>query len=199
MPDNPIRVLIVDDHVLVRKGTRAFLAEIDDIYVIGDTGSGREAIQLVDRLNPDLILVDLMMPEMDGIQTIRQISSVNRNVRILVMTSFIAEERVVSALQAGAHNYLMKDSPPEKLSLMIQQTCRGESILQHGIAKKILEIFITNNADQLLTPIEVEILSSLTSGSSLPEIAKNLGFSEVELRKHVFLIIQKLHQFPDPG
>ncbi len=194
----PIRVMVVDDHVIVRKGTRAFLAEIDGVEVVGDTGSGHEAIQLVESLQPDVILMDLMMPEMDGVQTIQQITSQNKDVRIVIMTSFIAEEMLLSALKAGAHNYLMKDSPPEDLVHKIKDTIQSEANLHQSLARKVLNYFSTAQGTQLLTPDESEVLRMLNEGLPASEVAQKMGISEKELRRHIFQIFQKLHQL-SPG
>jgi len=190
----PIRVLVVDDHLIVRKGTRAFLAEIDGIEVVGDTGSGHEAIQLVESLRPDVILMDLMMPEMDGVQTIQEIASQNQDVHIVIMTSFIAEDKLFSALKVGAHNYLMKDSPPEDLARKIKETFQGESDLHHNLARKVLNYFSTAQGTQLLTPDETEVLQFLYEGLPVAEAAQKMGITETELRRHIFQIFQKLHQ-----
>lgn len=194
MQTNSIRVIVVDDHLIVRKGTRAFLAEFNGIEIIGDAGNGQEAIQLVENLHPDVVLIDLMMPGMDGIQTIQHMRALNHDARIVIMTSFIAQEKVVLALKAGAHSYLLKDSPPEDLIQTIMYTYRGEAILHHGTASKIFELFKTGNPNGLLTPVESEILMLLTNGYDENENARKVGISEAEFRGHIFQIIQKLHQ-----
>jgi DNA-binding NarL/FixJ family response regulator len=197
-----IRVLVVDDHVIVRKGTRAFLAEIEWIGVIGDTGSGVEAIRLAEELRPDVILMDLMMPEMDGVSAIRQISSQNHQVRIVIITSFVAQDKLFSALKAGAHNYLMKDSPPDELIRKLKNTRRGESEVDHRIARMLLEFFASVPDDTYkLTSRETKILQLLKDGLAETDAAQKLGMNETELRRHIFQIIQKLHhsQQPDAG
>jgi NarL family two-component system response regulator LiaR len=192
----PIRVLVVDDHVIVRKGTRAFLDQIDGIEVIGDTGSGYEAIQLVERLHPDIVLMDLIMPEMDGVQTIQKITSQNQVVRIVVLTSFIAEDRLFAALKDGAHNYLMKDSLPDELVLKIKDTIQGESDLHYSLARRVLNYFNAAQALQLLTPVESEVLQMLEKGLPPAEAAQKCGISKSELRIHIFQILLKLHRLP---
>lgn len=194
MSGAPIRVLVVDDHVIVRKGTRAFLEEIDGIEVIGDTGSGHGAIQLVESLHPDVVLMDLLMPEMDGVQTIQKITSQNKDVRIVILTSFVAEDRLFSALKAGAHNYLIKDSPPEDLVRKIKSTFHGEANLHYILARKVLNYFNTAQDVQLLTPDETKVLNMLNEGLSEAEAAQKMSISETELRRHIFQIFQKLHQ-----
>ena len=190
----PIRVLVVDDHVIVRKGTRAFLEEIDSVEVIGDTGSGHEAIQLVESLHPDVVLMDLIMPEMDGVQTIQKITSQNKDVLIVILTSFVAEDRLFSALKAGAHNYLMKDSPPEDLVCKIKDTFRGEASMHYTLARKVLNYFNTAPDVQLLTPNESEVLHMLNEGLSEAEAAQKMHISDAELRRHIFQIFRKIHQ-----
>jgi DNA-binding NarL/FixJ family response regulator len=192
----PIRVLVVDDHAIVRKGTRAFLEEIDGVDIVGDTGSGREAIRLVESLHPDVILMDLIMPEMDGVQTIQQIASQYQDVRIVILTSFVAEDKMFSALKAGAHNYLMKDSPPEDLVRKIKETFQGEADLHHSLARKILNYFIAAQDVHLLTSDETEILQMLNEGLPTAEAAQRMCISETELRRHIFQIFWKLHQLP---
>jgi DNA-binding NarL/FixJ family response regulator len=191
-----IRVLVVDDHAIVRKGTRAFLEEIDGVDIVGDTGSGREAIRLVESLHPDVILMDLIMPEMDGVQTIQQIASQYQDVRIVILTSFVAEDKMFSALKAGAHNYLMKDSPPEDLVRKIKETFQGEADLHHSLARKILNYFNAAQDVHLLTSDETEILQMLNEGLPTAEAAQRMCISETELRRHIFQIFWKLHQLP---
>jgi NarL family two-component system response regulator LiaR len=194
MNTEPIRIIIVDDHVIVRKGIRAYLAEVEGIEVVGDAGSGLEAIQLVACLHPDVILLDLKMPEMDGVQISQQISSQYEDVRILIMTSFTTEEKLLSALQAGAHGYLLKDSAPEELIEKIFQIQRGESDLHHSIARKILEVFKISGLEDSLSAREDEILKKMSEAFDEQQVAQAMGMPIEELRRQVFRIIQKLHQ-----
>jgi NarL family two-component system response regulator LiaR len=193
MNTEPIRVIIVDDHIIVRKGMRAFLAEIDDIEVVGDAGSGPEAIQLVTCLHPDVILLDLKMPEMDGIQISQQITSQNKDVRILIMTSFTTEENLLSALQAGAHGYLLKDSAPSELIRKIFQIQCGESDLHPSLARKIQEIFKTSGFEDSLSTRETQILKLMSKVLDEQKVAQTLDISIEELHRQQFQIIQKLH------
>ena len=133
-----IRVLVTDDHIVVRKGIRALLATEPDIEVVGEAGNGREAVAEADRLQPDVILMDLVMPEMDGIEAIGQITTHQPEARILVLTSFAADEKVFPAIKAGALGYLLKDSGPEELVGAIHQVYRGEPSLHPTIARKLL-------------------------------------------------------------
>jgi NarL family two-component system response regulator LiaR len=193
MNTEPIRVIIVDDHIIVRKGMRAFLAEIDDIEVVGDAGSGPEAIQLVTCLHPDVILLDLKMPEMDGIQISQQITSQYKDVRILIMTSFTTEENLLSALQAGAHGYLLKDSAPSELIRKIFQIQCGESDLHPSLARKIQEIFKTSGFEDSLSTRETQILKLMSKVLDEQKVAQTLDISIEELHRQQFQIIQKLH------
>jgi len=192
----PIRVLIVDDHVIVRKGTRAFLEEVDGIEVVGDAASGQEAIRLAECLRPDVILMDLIMPEMDGVDAIRQIHLLNQDVRVVVVTSFIIEEKLFSALMAGAQNYLLKDSLPDELVEKIQQTYRCESDLHSKIVRRLLNAFADAPPDLSLTSRQTEILELLNTGLKTSEAATQLGIGLTELRQQLFQILQKLHHLP---
>lgn len=197
MNTTPIRVLVVDDHATVREGTRAFLEEISGIKVIGDAANGKEALRLVQSLHPDVILLDLMMPEMDGVETIQQIQlqSQNENTRIVVMTSFIAEEKLFSALMVGANNYLLKDSSPDEMVEKIRQSYHSQSDLHPKIARKILDTFTNIHHDEALTSHQTDILELLSTGITATEAAQQIGIQEAELRRQVFQILRKLHQF----
>src|SRR5512136_1328679 len=138
MTQTPIRVLIVDDHAIVRKGTRALLATERDIEVVGEADNGAEAVALAQTLHPSVILMDLVMPRMDGIEATRQITSRQPEVRILVLTSFAADDKVFPAIKAGALGYLLKDSSPEELVRAIRQVHQGEPSLEPSIARKVL-------------------------------------------------------------
>ena len=128
--------MIADDHAIVRKGIRALLAEIEDIEVVGEAGDGQEAIAQAEALEPDVILMDLVMPGMDGIEAIRQITASDPRPRILVLTSFASDDKVFPAIKAGALGYLLKDSEPADLVQAIQQVHRGEPSLHPSIAQQ---------------------------------------------------------------
>jgi NarL family two-component system response regulator LiaR len=194
MNTEPIRIIIVDDHVIVRKGIRAYLAEVEGIEVVGDAGSGLEAIQLFNRLHPDVILLDLKMPEMDGVQTVQRIIPQSEDVRILIMTSFTTEENLLSALQAGAHGYLLKDSAPDELIKKIFQIHCGESDLHHSIARKILELIKLPGLEDSLSACDAEILKQMSEVFDEQKVAQAMGMPAEELRRQIFRIIQKLHQ-----
>jgi NarL family two-component system response regulator LiaR len=192
-----IRVLVVDDHVVVRRGIRALLATETDIEVVGEAENGREAVAETENLQPDVTLMDLVMPEMDGIEAIRRITARQPEARILVLTSFAADDKVFPAIKAGALGYLLKDSSPEELVGAIHQVYRGESSLHPTIARKLLqELSQPAHEPRTLEPLterEVEVLKLVAQGRSNQEIAEALVISEATARTHVSNILRKLH------
>ena len=192
-----IRVLVVDDHVVVRQGIHALLATETDIEVVGEAENGREAVAEAESLRPDVILMDLVMPEMDGIEAIGRITARQLEARILVLTSFAADDKVFPAIKAGALGYLLKDSSPEDLVAAIHQVHQGESSLHPTIARKLLqELSQPPDKPPTLDPLterEVEVLKLVAQGRSNQEIAGALVISEATARTHVSNILHKLH------
>ena len=200
-----IRVLIVDDHAIVRDGICALLATKPDVEVVGEAGNGREAVSKAQCLQPDVILMDLMMPEMDGIEAIRRIVAHRPGARILVLTSFAADDKVFPAIKAGAMGYLLKDSESEDLVRAIHQVYRGESSLHPQIARKLLQELssppqppptpepVSGPPVDPLTEREVQVLQLLARGLSNREIADQLVIVEGTVRAHVSNILSKLH------
>ncbi len=194
---NHIRVFITDDHSIVRKGIKATLELIPDIEFVGEAANGREAVKMVAELNPDVVLMDLVMPEMDGIEAIRKIKSQQADIRILVLTTFAGEDKIFPAIKAGALGYHLKDSGSEDLLDAIRQVYRGEPSLHPIIARKVLEE-LTRPAEKPttpdpLTPREVEVLRLVAQGLGNPEIADKLVISKATVRTHVSNIMSKLH------
>lgn len=192
-----IRVLIVDDHTIVRKGIRALLTEIAGLEVVGEAADGQEAIVQTARLNPDVILMDLGMPRMDGIEATRQIRARQPESRILVMTSFATDDKVLPAIKAGAQGYLLKESAPDDLVQAIQQIYRGESSLHPVIARKVLQE-IAHPPDRPPTPDplterEVEVLRLVAKGLGNRDIAGKLHIGDATVRTHVSNIMSKLY------
>jgi len=194
---NPIRVLVVDDHEIVRKGTCALLATKPDIDVVGEARDGKEAVSSTQRLQPDVVLMDLVMPEMDGIQAIQAITTQQPDVRILVLTSFAANDKVFPAIKAGASGYLLKDTSPQELVQAIRQVYRGEVSLYPSIARKVLDELSHPTqqppAASPLTEREVEVLRNIARGLSNAEISHLLVITEATVRNHVSNILSKLH------
>ena len=197
MVKTPIRMLLVDDHAIVRKGIRALLAEIDDIEVVAEAGDGREAVSQFQATNPDVILMDLVMPVMDGIEAIHQIVAAQPKARILVLTSFAADDKVFPAIKAGALGYLLKDSEPADLVESIRQVYQGQPSLDPTIARKVLQE-IRHPPERPPTPDpltgrEMEVLRLMAKGMTNPEIAGQLTVTEATVRSHVSHILDKLH------
>jgi two-component system, NarL family, response regulator LiaR len=192
-----IRVLIVDDHAIVRKGIRALLATKRDIQVVAEAGDGVEAVAMAQAHHPDVVLMDLMMPRMDGIEATRQITTVQPSPRVLVLTSFAADEQVFPAIKAGALGYLLKDSGPQELIQAIRQVYCGEPSLDPSVARKVLTE-LSHPVKKPLTPEpltvrELEILRLVAQGKSNKEIARELVIAEETVHTHVSSILNKLH------
>lgn len=195
--EDQIRVLVVDDHAIIRKGMKAVLDLVPDICIIGEAKNGREAVKLADELHPDVILMDLVMPEMDGIEATRQIKALQPEARILVLTTFSGEELIFPAIKAGALGYQIKDASPEALIEAIRQVHRGEPALHPTIARKVLQELLTPSekppTTDPLTQREVEVLRLIAQGYENKEIAEKLVISEATTRTHVSNILGKLH------
>jgi NarL family two-component system response regulator LiaR len=193
----PIRVLIADDHAILRKGIRALLSTEPDIEVVGETADGLETVAQAQALRPDVILMDLVMPEMDGIEATRLITSEQPGARILVLTSFAADDKVFPAIKAGALGYILKDSGPAELVQAIHQVHQGQPSLEPSIALKVLQE-LSHPTQRPPTPDplserEMEVLRLLAQGKSNREIAEQLVIAELTVRTHVSNILGKLH------
>jgi NarL family two-component system response regulator LiaR len=196
--ERAIRILLVDDHAVVRRGLRALFDREPGIEIAGDAESGEQAVRLVERLRPDVILMDLEMAGMGGIEATRQISQHHPETRIVVLTSHAAEEDVFPALKAGALGYLLKHSAPEDVLTAIRQAYRGETVLHPTIARMVLqELHRPPQPRQPATsdPLserELEVLRLLARGMSNQEIADSLVVGEATVRSHVSAILRKL-------
>jgi NarL family two-component system response regulator LiaR len=193
----PIRVLVVDDHLVVREGIRALLGTEIDITVVGEAGDGDEAIDAAACLQPDVILMDLVMPRMDGITAIQQILARQPDSRILVLTSFDADDKVFPAIRAGALGYTLKASGAADLVRAIRRVNAGESALHPAITRKVLQEVAHPpqhaQGSEALSDREAEVLRLVAHGKGNSEIAEELGISEGTVRKHVSNIMSKLH------
>jgi NarL family two-component system response regulator LiaR len=192
-----IRIVIADDHAILRKGIRALLSTEPDLEVVGETGDGLETVAQAAVLKPDVILMDLVMPKMDGIEATRRITAEQPGTRILVLTSFAADDKVFPAIKAGALGYLLKDSGPEDLVRAIHQVHQGQPSLEPSIALKVLqELSQPSQRPPTPDPLserELEVLRLLAKGKSNREIADQLVITELTVRTHVSNILGKLH------
>jgi NarL family two-component system response regulator LiaR len=194
-----IRILIVDDHAIVREGLRGLIGVEPDMELAGEAASGDEGVNKALALRPDVILMDLLMPEKDGVTAIREIKAQWQEARVLVLTSFLEDDRVFPAIESGALGYLLKDTQPDELLEAIRGVYRGESMLHPSIAKKImLRIQERGNESkeeegQELTERELDVLRLLAQGDGDREIAEKLVISERTVHFHVGNILSKLH------
>ncbi|MFJ9473175.1 response regulator [Streptomyces caniferus] len=192
----PIRVLLVDDHQVVRRGLRTFLEVQDDIEVVGEASDGAEGIAAAEELRPDVVLMDVKMPGMDGIEALRALRELDNPARVLVVTSFTEQRTVVPALRAGAAGYVYKDIDPDALAGAIRSVHAGHVLLQPEVAGALLAQEEGNNGSQgrgtSLTDREREVLGLIADGRSNREIARALVLSEKTVKTHVSNILMKL-------
>jgi DNA-binding NarL/FixJ family response regulator len=194
---NAITVLIVDDHAVVREGLRTFLELQDGIEVIGEAADGEQAIDAAQELQPDVILMDLVMPRLDGVGAMRRLRASAPRARVLVLTSFLDDDRVMPAIQAGAAGYLLKDVEPAELARAIRAAHNGEAILDPTVAARVVQAIADGNAvsppdREQLTRREHEVLTLIANGRSNKRIAFELGISEKTVKTHVGHVLAKL-------
>jgi DNA-binding NarL/FixJ family response regulator len=193
--ESPIRVLVVDDHLVVRAGVRSLLAGAADIAVVGEAADGRQAVEEARRCDPHVILMDLNLPVLDGVESTRRILASQPEVRIVVLTGADAEAEALAAVEAGAVGYLAKTSPREEFLEAIRRVTRGEVWLPPHLTRRLLaqlKLRPAAAAATELTPREREVLALLARGSANREIAHRLGIAEITVRTHVSHILGKL-------
>jgi DNA-binding NarL/FixJ family response regulator len=209
MDADAIRVLIVDDHAVVREGLRTFLELQDGIEVVGEAGDGEQAVARATELEPDVILMDLVMPQLDGIGAMRELRRRASASRVIVLTSFLDDERLMPALQAGAAGYLLKDVEPAELARAVRGACADEALIDPTVASRLLHTLsgdrssaaggagggwgpVTDDAIEQLTRREREVLELIAVGHSNKRIALELGVAEKTVKTHVGHLLAKL-------
>ena len=194
---SPISILIVDDHEVVRNGIRAYLETLPEFNVVGEAASGEETIKMTGELIPDVVLMDLVMPGMDGIETTRQVKKISPRTQIVVLTSYHEDEHIFPALKAGAISYVLKDMKMDKLAEAIQSAIRGEVTLHPLVATRVLRnLRGESNGESFyaeLTERELEVLKFIANGLSNSQIADQLVISTNTVKGHVSNILSKLH------
>ena len=188
---NSIRILVVDDHPIVRDGLVAILSTQPDFEVVGEAGNGEEALAQIAEHKPDVMLLDLEMPVLDGVATLKQLQSDGVDVRTIVFTVFDTDERIVSAMQAGAKGYILKGAPRDEVFKAVHVVHEGGSLLEPLVASKLLNR-LSNPDPDALTPREGEVLQLLATGQLNKEIADQLSISERTVKFHVSAILSKL-------
>jgi DNA-binding NarL/FixJ family response regulator len=187
-----IRVLVVDDHPLVRSGLSQLLNAADGIDVVAAVESGREAVESVGELAPDLVLMDVSMPGMDGVAAAREILRRRPSTRIVMLTSYAEDQTVLAAIDAGASGYLLKDAEPEELVRAVRAAARGESPLAPRAARAVLASRSASSQDGHLTPREEEVLDLVGEGLPNKQIARRLGISEKTVKTHLTSVFQRI-------
>ncbi|HEY3020960.1 MAG TPA: response regulator transcription factor [Solirubrobacteraceae bacterium] len=192
----PIRVLLVDDHEVVREGLRSFLSLQDGLEVAGEAADGEQAVREAERLRPDVILMDLVMPRLDGVGAMRELRRRLPASRVIVLTSFADDERLLPAIQAGAAGYLLKNVAPQELARAVRAAHAGEALLDTAVAARLVEAIATPPGEdappERLTPREREVLALLARGLSNKRIARELGVAEKTVKTHVSHLLAKL-------
>ncbi len=194
-PDAPIRVLLVDDHAVVRRGLRGFLELHDDIEVVGEAGDGAAAVEEASRLEPDVVVMDLVMPRLDGIAAIGAIRAARPETEVVALTSFVEEDRVSAALEAGAAGYLLKDAEADEVVEAIRAAHAGEVRLDPQVARLLAASLRRRAAQEPVEPLtarEREVIGLVGRGLANKEIAHELGITERTARTHVSNILGKL-------
>jgi len=195
---NPLTIIIADDHEVVRNGVRSYLEMTEEFQVVGEAASGEEAIKLVGEFIPDVVLIDLIMPGMDGVETIRRIKQISPRSQVVVLTSYHEDIHIFPALKAGAISYILKDVKMERLVEALHRAVQGEVTLHPLVAKRVLQNMRSENPDEQplfaeLTDRELDVLKLIASGLTNTLIAEQLVISENTVKGHVSNILSKLH------
>jgi two-component system, NarL family, response regulator LiaR len=193
-----ITVIIVDDHQLVRQGVRAFLEKQPDITVAGEAASGEEALRLAAECVPDVALMDLVMPDMDGVETTRRLKQISPSSQVIILTSYHDDEHIFPAIRAGALSYILKDVGSGELAEIVRKAARGEAVMHPHVAARVMqELRATPRSNTPfssdLSERELDVLRLIADGCSNTEIAERLVISEHTVKRHVSNILSKLH------
>ena len=193
MPE-PIRVLIVDDHSVVREGLRTFLELQEGIEVAGEAADGEEAVREAERLQPDVVLMDLVMPRLDGVSAMRALRERVPSARVVVLTSFLDDERLLPAIRSGAAGYLLKNVQPQELARAVRLAADGEALIDPAVAARLVDSLVEgpDSEEPELTPREQEVLGLIGRGYANKRIALELGISEKTVKTHVGHVLAKL-------
>lgn len=195
---DPITVLLVDDHSMVRMGLKAYFSTLPDIQVVGEAASGEEAAKLVEQLAPDVVLMDLIMPGMDGVEATRQVKKRSPRTQVIVLTSYHEDEHIFPAIRAGALSYVLKDIDPDELAEAIRRARAGEAVIHPRVAARLVKELHGSRQEEInpyneLSERELEVLRQIASGKSNREIAETLVISEKTVKSHITNILNKLH------
>jgi two-component system, NarL family, response regulator LiaR len=196
--EDVIRVILVDDHNMVRIGLKAYFSTLPDIQVVGEAGSGEEAVRLATELAPDVALMDLIMPGMDGVEATRQVKKVSPHTQVIVVTSYHEDEHIFPAIRAGALSYVLKDIDPDVLAEAVRRAANGEAVLNPRVAARMVKELHGQGAESInpfseLTDREMEVLRHIAAGKNNHEISEVLVISEKTVKTHITNILAKLH------
>ena len=196
--EGAIRIILADDHNLVRMGLKAYFATLKDIQVVGEAGTGAEAVRLAAELAPDVVLMDLIMPGIDGVEATRQVKKASPRTQVVVVTSYHEDEHIFPAIRAGALSYVLKDIDPDDLADAIRRAAAGEAVINPRVGARLVKELYgqraeTVNAFRELTDREMEVLRQIAAGKSNHEIAEALVISEKTVKTHITNILAKLH------
>ncbi|MEA5078593.1 MAG: response regulator transcription factor [Anaerolineaceae bacterium] len=194
----PIHVVIVDDHSVVRIGIKTFLDTVDGIEVVGEAGGGEQALQVIEATGPDVVLMDLLMPGMDGVETTQLVKKKFPAVQVIILTSYHQDENIFPAIRNGAISYVLKDIDPDDLAEVIRKAVKGQAVLNSRVATRLVQEFRGEQHDEQnlfteLTERELDVLRLIGQGKNNQEIANQLFISEKTVKTHLSNILNKLH------
>ncbi len=196
--EDAIRIVLVDDHLMVRMGLKAYFSTLPDIEVVGEAGTGEEAVRLVADLTPDVVLMDIIMPGIDGVEATRQIKKISPHTQVIAVTSYHEDEHIFPAIRAGALSYVLKDIDPDDLAEAVRRANAGEAVINPRVAARLVKELHGQREDAVnvfneLTAREMEVLRQVAAGQSNREIAETLVISEKTVKTHITNILTKLH------